>query len=196
MALGMRRREALQLLAANMALAAAGCTKPVEEIVPYVTMPERLVPGVPAEVCNRAASRRIRPRRHRDLARRPPHKDRGQSRGTRQASVPPTFSPKRKSSISTIRRVLKCLFRGTISAPWKTFFAAWQAVADAHRQDKGAGLALLTGRITSPTLAPADRYAAGDVSRDGVARLRAFGWRRGASGETCLRPAARHAAPD
>ena len=44
---GVRRREALQLLAANMALIAAGCSKPEEEIVPYVTMPERLVPGVP-----------------------------------------------------------------------------------------------------------------------------------------------------
>ena len=43
----MRRREALKLLAANMALIAAGCSKPEEEIVPYVTMPERLVPGVP-----------------------------------------------------------------------------------------------------------------------------------------------------
>ena len=43
---GVRRREALQLLAANMALIAAGCSKPEEEIVPYVTMPERLVPGV------------------------------------------------------------------------------------------------------------------------------------------------------
>jgi molybdopterin-containing oxidoreductase family iron-sulfur binding subunit len=43
------RREALRLLAAQMALIVAGCSKPSEEIVPYVRMPERLVPGIP---CN------------------------------------------------------------------------------------------------------------------------------------------------
>ena len=39
------RRSALQLFAAQMALTVAGCSKPVEEIVPYVNMPERVVPG-------------------------------------------------------------------------------------------------------------------------------------------------------
>src|SRR3954454_23054146 len=41
------RREALQLFAAHMSPALAGCGKPVEEIVPYVAMPEGLTPGEP-----------------------------------------------------------------------------------------------------------------------------------------------------
>ena len=43
------RRNALKLLAGQMALLVAGCSKPREEIVPYVRMPERLVPGVPLQ---------------------------------------------------------------------------------------------------------------------------------------------------
>ena len=39
------RRSALQLFAAQMALTVAGCSKPQEEIVPYVRIPERVVPG-------------------------------------------------------------------------------------------------------------------------------------------------------
>jgi len=41
------RRDALRLLAAQMVLAAAGCSKPDEEILPYVRMPEQIVPGEP-----------------------------------------------------------------------------------------------------------------------------------------------------
>src|SRR6185312_16553582 len=41
------RRDALRIFAAHMALAVAGCSKPVEEIVPYVQMPQGLVPGEP-----------------------------------------------------------------------------------------------------------------------------------------------------
>ncbi len=46
---GLHRREALKMLAGGMALAAAGCGKPREEIVPYVEMPERLIPGIPLQ---------------------------------------------------------------------------------------------------------------------------------------------------
>ena len=42
------RREILSLMGASFALAGlAGCRRPVEEIVPYVSAPERMVPGVP-----------------------------------------------------------------------------------------------------------------------------------------------------
>src|SRR4051794_26835219 len=43
----LRRRAALGLLASGAFLPLAGCGKPEEEILPYVKMPERLVPGVP-----------------------------------------------------------------------------------------------------------------------------------------------------
>lgn len=39
------RRDALRALAAGLALAVSGCGKPVREILPYVDMPERVLPG-------------------------------------------------------------------------------------------------------------------------------------------------------
>ena len=41
------RRQALSLLATGIASGLAACSKPVEEIIPYVKMPERVVPGEP-----------------------------------------------------------------------------------------------------------------------------------------------------
>ncbi|MGO9942056.1 MAG: hypothetical protein ACLPIC_04695 [Rhodoblastus sp.] len=49
MSLDLSRRNALKLLAANMAALVAGCGKPPEHILPYVHMPERLTPGVPLQ---------------------------------------------------------------------------------------------------------------------------------------------------
>jgi molybdopterin-containing oxidoreductase family iron-sulfur binding subunit len=39
------RRDALRTLASGLALAVSGCGKPVREILPYVDMPERVLPG-------------------------------------------------------------------------------------------------------------------------------------------------------
>ena len=44
----LHRREALRLLAAGIAAAAGGCSRPDEDILPYVRQPEALLPGVPA----------------------------------------------------------------------------------------------------------------------------------------------------
>ena len=45
---GVSRREMMMLLGASMSLAGvAGCRRPVEEIVPFVTAPEEMVPGIP-----------------------------------------------------------------------------------------------------------------------------------------------------
>ena len=45
---GVTRREMITLLGASLSLAGlAGCRRPTEEIVPYVTAPEDVVPGVP-----------------------------------------------------------------------------------------------------------------------------------------------------
>lgn len=54
---GLDRRGALELLAAGMALSLAGCDAPEEEIVPYVDMPERLVPGVPLKFATTLGAR-------------------------------------------------------------------------------------------------------------------------------------------
>jgi MoCo/4Fe-4S cofactor protein with predicted Tat translocation signal len=45
---GITRRDMITLLGASLSLAGlAGCRRPVEEIVPYVTAPEEIVPGIP-----------------------------------------------------------------------------------------------------------------------------------------------------
>ena len=45
---GVTRREMMTLLGASVSLAGlAGCRRPVEEIVPFVTAPEDIVPGIP-----------------------------------------------------------------------------------------------------------------------------------------------------
>lgn len=41
------RRHALELLASSVAATLASCSQPTNEIIPYVNMPERLVPGEP-----------------------------------------------------------------------------------------------------------------------------------------------------
>ena len=43
----LNRRQALSLLATGMASGLAACSKPNEQIIPYVEMPERIVPGEP-----------------------------------------------------------------------------------------------------------------------------------------------------
>ena len=45
---GITRRDMMMLLGASLSLAGlAGCRRPVEEIVPFVTAPEDMLPGVP-----------------------------------------------------------------------------------------------------------------------------------------------------
>ena len=45
---GVTRRDMMMLLGASLSLAGlAGCRRPVEEIVPFVTAPEEVVPGIP-----------------------------------------------------------------------------------------------------------------------------------------------------
>ena len=45
---GITRRDMMMLLGASLSLAGlAGCRRPVEEIVPFVTAPEEILPGVP-----------------------------------------------------------------------------------------------------------------------------------------------------
>ena len=148
---GVRRREALQLLAANMALIAAGCSKPEEEIVPYVTMPERLVPGVPLQFATAlplggyargvlVTSHEGRPTKIEGNPRHPASL--GSTDVFAEADIFNLYDPSRAQTP----------VQGTEIRAWEDFFSAWQGQAEGHRQDKGAGLALLTGRVTSPTL--------------------------------------------
>jgi Fe-S-cluster-containing dehydrogenase component len=144
------RREALRLLAAQMALIVAGCSKPSEEIVPYVRMPERLVPGVPLQfattlplggygrgvLCTSIEGRPIKAEGN------PLHPaSLGATDVFAEAAVLSLYDPDRSQTVT---------HAGEISN-WETFAAALLPRLDALTARDGQGLRLLTGLISSPT---------------------------------------------
>jgi molybdopterin-containing oxidoreductase family iron-sulfur binding subunit len=150
---GVTRREMMMLLGASLSLAGlAGCRRPVEEIVPYVTAPEEIVPGVPRYYATtmpfgRSAygliveSHEGRPTK---IEGNPAHPASLGASSTRiQASVLSLYDPDRSQSIT---------LKGT-RTPWNDFVAAWGKLSEAHAADGGAGLAVLSESFSSPTLA-------------------------------------------
>jgi molybdopterin-containing oxidoreductase family iron-sulfur binding subunit len=148
---GLRRREALKLLASTMALAASGCGKPHEEIVPYVEIPERLTPGIPLKFATTLAlggygrgvivtSHEGRPTKIEGNPRHPGSL--GATDIFAEAEIFDLYSPDRSQAVRQGREIRS----------WADFESAWQKRQDVHHVDEGAGLRLLTGRITSPTL--------------------------------------------
>ena len=148
--MGSPRRGALKLLSAQIALAVAGCSKPAEEIVPYVHMPERLVPGIPLEfastlplggygrgvICTSVEGRPIKvsgnPRHPASL---------GATDVFAEAAVFSLYDPDRSQAV---RKGGEIASWPALEAALVTRFAAWNASG-------GEGLRLLTGPLTSPT---------------------------------------------
>ena len=150
---GVTRRDMLLLLGASASLAGlAGCRRPVEEIVPYVTAPEDVVPGVPRYFATtmpfgRSAygviveSHEGRPTK---IEGNPDHPSTlGASSSRVQASVLGLYDPDRSQSL-TLKGERKS---------WTDFVAAWEKLASTHTADDGAGLAVLSESFSSPTLA-------------------------------------------
>jgi molybdopterin-containing oxidoreductase family iron-sulfur binding subunit len=150
---GPARRRFLKLMAASAALAGAGCSgPPAETIVPYATMPEQGVPGLPmfyatAFVRNGLAhgvlveSNMGRPTK---VEGNPDHPvSAGATDVFAQASILQLWDPDRSQAV----------FRGEEMSTWGAFEAALQARRPRFERDGGAGLAILTGTVTSPTLA-------------------------------------------
>ena len=144
------RRSALKLLSANAALIAAGCGKPPEEIVPYVHMPERVIPGIPMQfastlplagygrgvLCTSVEGRPIK------VSGNPLHPaSLGATDVFAEAAVFSLYDPDRSQSVR----------HGGEIAPWVGLqtalmpqFASWAAT-------RGRSLRILTGPLTSPT---------------------------------------------
>ena len=150
---GVTRREMMMLLGASLSLAGiAGCRRPVEEIVPYVTAPEEIVPGVPRYYTTTMPFRRSaygliveshegRPTK---IEGNPSHPSTlGASCSLVQASVLGLYDPDRSQSV---------MQQGTRRS-WSDFVAAWGKLSEAHAADGGAGLAVLSESFSSPTLA-------------------------------------------
>ncbi len=148
------RRKFLALMGASIALVGgAACTvQPKEMIVPYVRQPEDFVPGKPlfyATAANFAGigtgllveSHLGRPTK---IEGNPEHPaSLGGTDALMQASVLTLYDPDRSKTVTR---------NGYISG-WGDFITALTTARDATPGKKGGGFRLLTGTVTSPTLA-------------------------------------------
>jgi MoCo/4Fe-4S cofactor protein with predicted Tat translocation signal len=151
---GVSRRRFLQLASASLALAGlTGCTKqPVERIVPYVRQPEEIVPGRPLFFATTlthagygmgvlAESHEGRPTK---IEGNPGHPaSRGATDAFAQAAVLTLYDPARSQSLTELGRI----------RTWGGFVNAVAGPIRALRGLGGEGLRILTGSVTSPTLA-------------------------------------------
>jgi molybdopterin-containing oxidoreductase family iron-sulfur binding subunit len=145
------RRHALKLLASGMAVSLAACTKPAEQILPYVELPERLVPGESLRFATTLA-----------LA--------GYGRGVLVTSVDGRpikieGNPKHPASLGSTdvfaeSAVLSLYDPDRSKAPrgpdgiasWDAYSAELLPRLQTAAANDGASLRILTGRVTSPTL--------------------------------------------
>src|SRR5436190_6671779 len=150
---GVTRRDMMMLLGASLSLAGlAECRRPVEEICPYVTAPEEIVPGVPRYYATTMPFRRSaygliveshegRPTKVEGNRSHP--STLGASSSIVQASVLALYDPDRSQSVT---------HEGAAKS-WGDFVTAWGQLSDTHNSDGGTGLAILSDSFSSPTLA-------------------------------------------
>ena len=145
------RRGALRLMASGVALALASCGRPPEEVVPYVDMPERLTPGVPLRFATAlplggyARGVIVTSTEGR------PIKVEGNPRHPASLGATDVFCEAAVLSLCDPDR-LKVVRRGDEIATWSAFEAALLGQMEQERARHGAGLRILTNRVTSPTL--------------------------------------------
>jgi MoCo/4Fe-4S cofactor protein with predicted Tat translocation signal len=151
---GTTRRTFLQLMGASMALAGVyGCSeRPSGKILPYIRQPEQIVPGMPLFFATAmplngygygvlAESHEGRPTK---IEGNPSHPaSLGGTNIFMQASVLQLYDPERTRNIS----------RTGVVMSWETFRADLTDRLDARRASGGKGVRILTGTVTSPTLA-------------------------------------------
>jgi len=148
------RRDLLRLMGASIALAGfSACTRaPAEKIVPYVRAPEEFVPGKPLFFATAMSiagfakgiiveSHMGRPTK---VEGNPDHPaSLGATDVFGQASVLGLYDPDRSQVVTRTGRI----------SSWVTFVAALNEALEAQKIQHGAGLRILTERVTSPTLA-------------------------------------------
>jgi Fe-S-cluster-containing dehydrogenase component/anaerobic selenocysteine-containing dehydrogenase len=145
--LELNRRAALKGLAAAMAASMARCSQPSEEIIPYVNMPEGMVAGEPMRFATTLSlagygrgflgiSVDGRPIKIEGNPRHP--FSLGATDIFAESEVLTLYDPDRSNVIHR---------KGEI-ATWDDFTAEWNRVAQIK---DGSGIALVTGRTTSPT---------------------------------------------
>ena len=146
------RRQFLGLMGASAALATlAGCRRPVEKIVPYLKTPEETVIGKPEQYATAAkiggtvagllvTSREGRPIK---IEGNPMHPmSMGGTTALQQASILGLYDQDRSK---------KVMFQG-VESDWKSFVDFWRSEKSKYAANGGAGLAVISENITSPTL--------------------------------------------
>src|SRR5438552_17086364 len=148
------RRGFLRVMGASILLVgASACTRqPKEVIVPYVRQPEEVIPGKPLFYATAMSVAGIgtgvlveshlgRPTK---IEGNPEHPaSLGATDAAMQASVLTLYDPDRSQTVTR---------NGYISG-WGSFISALTAAREAGAPKKGAGIRILTGTVTSPTLA-------------------------------------------
>jgi molybdopterin-containing oxidoreductase family iron-sulfur binding subunit len=150
---GVNRRDFLRLLAASLALAGLGaCSRrPREQIVPYVNAPEEITSGKPLYYATAfpfagygigilVESYEGRPIK---IEGNPQHPaSLGATNPFAQAAILDLYDPERSQVVRRSRAI----------STWDDFVTAARARLDFQRSKRGAGLRLLSGRVTSPSL--------------------------------------------
>ena len=147
----LNRRQALSLLATGIATGLAACSKPSEQIIPYVRMPEGVVPGeamkfattLPLSGFGRGVIVTSIDGRPIKVEGNPLHPaSLGATDVFSEAAVLSLYDPDRSRTV---------LNNGAI-ASYDAFRLALQPLVQQMQKQGGEGFRLLTGRVTSPTL--------------------------------------------
>jgi len=152
-AAGLGRRDWMKLMGASAAMAGlSACTKlPTEKIVPYVKPPEEIIPGKPLFYATSMAyggealgllveSHMGRPTKIEGNAEHPGSL--GATGVHHQASILTMWDPDRSQTVISMGRI----------STWGIFLSALENIRSALSPG-GAGLRILTGTVTSPTVA-------------------------------------------
>ena len=148
------RRQFLKIMGASIALAGlTGCTRqPEEKIVPFVRAPEDMIPGRPMFFATALTeggyasgvlveSHMGRPTK---IEGNPEHPGSlGATDARMQAEILNLYDPDRSRALT---------YLGDIRV-WDEFLAAVRSALEAQRPLQGSGVRILTGTVTSPTLA-------------------------------------------
>ncbi len=151
--LNLNRRDFLKLLGASVAFAGlTGCVPRIDEtIMPYVTPPEQMIPAVPVYFASampmggyaRGVVVKTNMGRPIKVDGNPKHPDTmGRSDIFMQASILNLYDPDRAKEVSS----------GGQNRGWEAFTGALAAAVSGLGSSQGAGLRILTGNVTSPTL--------------------------------------------
>ena len=147
------RRTFLSLMGASIALAGvAGCRKPVEKILPYVTAPENVIPGIPQHYATTmplgttaygilVENHEGRPTKIEGNELHP--STQGASNTFMQASLLGLYDPDRSQRI----------MEKNAERSWADFVSFWRTQFDQYSVNQGAGLAILSESFNSPTMA-------------------------------------------